>query len=191
LINLEGVIHSSYIWQTRPHSKINEYELSDFNNKERNFHILKMSLRWAFRWIFYRRKSSYLMLDVSYFHIWVKSQDMDSNCRNCQYWRRTTVSQILVLHIYCYLYLWNVCWTGNSLSFLVMTKPQNRHVSCCIYMSALAISDCLVLHVTLYLWVATDAYQNYQMIQFECSWISTVGSVMHFIMKKVYLKCDC
>ena len=42
---------------------------------------------------------------------------------------------------------------GNTLSFLVMTKPNNRNVSTCIYMAAISVNDnfmmCLVFHVWL------------------------------------------
>jgi hypothetical protein len=36
-------------------------------------------------------------------------------------------------------------FTGNVMSFLVMTKKENRQISCCIYMAGLSIVDSLVL----------------------------------------------
>ena len=34
---------------------------------------------------------------------------------------------------------------GNTLSFLVMIKPNNRKISTCIYMAAISINDSLLM----------------------------------------------
>ena len=46
---------------------------------------------------------------------------------------------------------------GNSLSLAVMTRPHNRQISCCLYMSALAVSDNINLFIGGYYWSVTDA----------------------------------
>ncbi len=45
---------------------------------------------------------------------------------------------------------------GNTLSFLVMTQRQNRHISCCVYMAGLAISDNGMLIIAFSLWIITE-----------------------------------
>ena len=42
---------------------------------------------------------------------------------------------------------------GNTLSFLVMIKPNNRKVSTCIYMAAISINDNLMMFLALYDWL--------------------------------------
>ena len=42
---------------------------------------------------------------------------------------------------------------GNTLSFLVMTKPNNKKVSTCIYMAAISINDNLMMFLALYDWL--------------------------------------
>ena len=45
---------------------------------------------------------------------------------------------------------------GNTLSFLVMMRPHNRKVSCCVYMAALAVADNVMLINAGYYWYVTD-----------------------------------
>ena len=42
---------------------------------------------------------------------------------------------------------------GNTLSFLVMTKPNNRRVSTCIYMAAISVNDNLMMCLALDTWL--------------------------------------
>ena len=42
---------------------------------------------------------------------------------------------------------------GNTLSFFVMVKPNNRKVSTCIYMAAISVNDNLMLGLALYNWL--------------------------------------
>ena len=42
---------------------------------------------------------------------------------------------------------------GNTLSFLVMIKPNNRKVSTCIYMAAISVNDNLMMDLALYNWL--------------------------------------
>ena len=46
---------------------------------------------------------------------------------------------------------------GNTLSFLVMIKPNNRKVSTCIYMAAISVNDNLMLILALHAWLVTAA----------------------------------
>ena len=49
------------------------------------------------------------------------------------------------IHKYWLAFIVPVGFVGNILSFLVMTQPHNRGVSCSLYMAALAVSDTGVL----------------------------------------------
>ena len=42
---------------------------------------------------------------------------------------------------------------GNTLSFLVMIKPNNRKISTCIYMAAISINDNLMMCLVFYVWL--------------------------------------
>ena len=44
---------------------------------------------------------------------------------------------------------------GNTLSFLVMIKPNNRKMSTCIYMAAISINDNLMMFLALHNWLVT------------------------------------
>ena len=53
---------------------------------------------------------------------------------------------------------------GNTLSFIVMTKPNNRKMSTCIYMAAISINDnimmCVCLHIFLINVIKTHKWQT-------------------------------
>ena len=61
---------------------------------------------------------------------------------------------------------------GNILSFLVMTKPNNRKMSTCVYMAALSINDNIMMLVCLHYLVS--AVQTHNWYSFECKMISFV-----------------
>ena len=56
---------------------------------------------------------------------------------------------------------------GNTLSFLVMIKPNNRKVSTCIYMAAISINDSLLLCFGLHDWLV-GALKISQWREWEC-----------------------
>ena len=56
---------------------------------------------------------------------------------------------------------------GNTLSFLVMIKPNNRKMSTCIYMAAISINDNVMMILFLYTWLTT-AMRVYIMNSIEC-----------------------
>ena len=41
-------------------------------------------------------------------------------------------------------------YVGNILSFLVMTKPNNRKMSTCIYMASISVNDNFMMSLALY-----------------------------------------
>ena len=56
---------------------------------------------------------------------------------------------------------------GNTLSFFVMIKPNNRKMSTCIYMAAISINDNLMMCLALYSWMVTGI-KVYEIHPFEC-----------------------
>ena len=56
---------------------------------------------------------------------------------------------------------------GNTLSFLVMIKPNNRQLSTCIYMAAISMNDNVMMLLTLRNWLATEL-KVYKRHQIEC-----------------------
>ena len=63
---------------------------------------------------------------------------------------------------------------GNTLSFLVMIKPNNRKVSTCIYMAAISINDNLLMCLALRSWLGL-AIEVYQIDVVQCkifSWLT-------------------
>ena len=47
---------------------------------------------------------------------------------------------------------------GNTLSFLVMIRPNNRHISTCIYMAAISINDNLMMCPALQDWLVGTVF---------------------------------
>ena len=52
-----------------------------------------------------------------------------------------------LINIYWYPILVPIGLIGNSLSFAVMVKPNNRKMSTCIYMAAISINDNIMMYV--------------------------------------------
>ena len=63
--------------------------------------------------------------------------------------------------------------TGNSLSFIVMIKPNNRKMSTCIYMAAISINDNLLTILCCYDSLVS-AFQVHERNLIECQLISVV-----------------
>ena len=53
-----------------------------------------------------------------------------------------------IINIYWFPVLIPVGLVGNTLSFIVMIKPNNRKVSTCIYMAAISINDNIMMYVS-------------------------------------------
>ena len=58
-----------------------------------------------------------------------------------------------ILGIYWIPILVPIGLVGNTLSFLVMIKPNNRKMSTCIYMAAISISDNVMMILIFYFWL--------------------------------------
>ena len=56
---------------------------------------------------------------------------------------------------------------GNTLSFLVMIRPNNRKVSTCIYMAAISINDNLLMCIDVHTWFVSDL-NVHEWYQLEC-----------------------
>ena len=68
---------------------------------------------------------------------------------------------------YCLPILIPIGIVGNTLSFLVMVKPNNRKMSTCIYMAAISVNDNFMMFLSLYGWLVTDI-KIHSMIQVDC-----------------------
>ena len=55
---------------------------------------------------------------------------------------------------------------GNTLSFLVRIRPNNRKVSTCIYMAAISINDNLLMCIDIHTWFVTaiNVHEWYQLL---------------------------
>ena len=60
---------------------------------------------------------------------------------------------------------------GNTLSFLIMIKPNNRKMSTCIYMAAISINDNLMNIFGLYTWLVAEM-KIHDLIPVECDLIA-------------------
>ena len=58
----------------------------------------------------------------------------------------------LQINFYWYPILAPIGLVGNTLSFLVMIKPNNRKISTCIYMAAISVNDNLMMLLALHNW---------------------------------------
>ena len=56
---------------------------------------------------------------------------------------------------------------GNTLSFFVMMRPNNRKVWTCIYMVAISVNDNLMICLALYYWLAV-AVKIYELGMWDC-----------------------
>ena len=64
---------------------------------------------------------------------------------------------------------------GNTLSFLVMTKPNNRKMSTCIYMATISINDNLVMCLLSYHALVVVVFKNNEYHSMECKIIDFLG----------------
>ena len=88
----------------------------------------------------------------------------------------------ILINFYWFPILVPVGLFGNTLSFLVMTRKQNRQVSCCVYMAALAICDNFMLFSGVEYWSATNGvWETRQFSSLECkigTWLNKIFSMM-------------
>ena len=59
---------------------------------------------------------------------------------------------------------------GNILSFLVMVKPHNRHISTCVYMACLSVSDTiLIIYQGYSIWIL-PTFELHPFVPMHCLW---------------------
>ena len=64
----------------------------------------------------------------------------------------------LQINFYWYPILAPIGLVGNTLSFLVMIKPNNRKISTCIYMAAISVNDNLMMLLALHNWFVSTQH---------------------------------
>ena len=77
---------------------------------------------------------------------------------------------------------------GNLLAVLVMTRPKNWRISCCVYMVAVAVSDSVMLSFLGYYWFMTEIFVDHR-VNSECKGIawgfqafSLTGTILILLM---------
>ena len=75
------------------------------------------------------------------------------------------------INVYWFPILVPIGLVGNSLSFLVMTQPNNRQMSTCIYMAAISVIDNLMMCLALHYWLVT-VVKVHELQMWECKTIS-------------------
>ena len=72
---------------------------------------------------------------------------------------------------YWFPFLVPIGWFGNTLSFLVMTKPNNRNMSTCIYMAGISVNDNVMMCLALHHWLVSGI-RIHDWVQVECEIIA-------------------
>ena len=76
-----------------------------------------------------------------------------------------------IIKIYWFPVLIPLGLVGNTLSFLVMIKPNNRKMSTCIYMAGISINDNIMMLESLHNWLVTGL-EVHQFKPLECRFAS-------------------
>ena len=79
----------------------------------------------------------------------------------------TTYKIAIFIMKYWYPILVPIGLVGNTLSFLVMIKPNNRKMSTCIYMAAISLTDNATMLLVGHRWLAS-VIQFYRRTPIEC-----------------------
>ena len=82
-----------------------------------------------------------------------------------------------MIHRYWLPFVVVVGCIGNCLAFVVLLKPHNRGISCCLYMAALAVSDTIFLAFYGYWWFSTVPTQS--LTQVGCTMYSYISGSGH------------
>ena len=75
------------------------------------------------------------------------------------------------INIYWFPVLIPIGLVGNTLSFIVMIKPNNRKMSTCIYMAAISINDNIMMYVSFHDYLVS-ALQIHKWKPFECKFVA-------------------
>ena len=78
------------------------------------------------------------------------------------------------ISIFWYPILVPIGLIGNSLSFAVMIKPNNRKMSSCIYMAAISINDNLMMYMCFHEYFVSEL-QIHKWYSFECKFLAFVA----------------
>ena len=68
---------------------------------------------------------------------------------------------------YWFPILVSIGFVGNTLSFLVMIKPNNRKLSTCIYMATISINDNVMMCLSLHNWLL-NVVKRHEWHLWEC-----------------------
>ena len=91
----------------------------------------------------------------------------------------------VAIHSYYFPFTVIIGIIGNILSFLVMAKPHNRHISTCVYMACLSVSDTMLLIYQGYsIWIL-PTFELHPFVSIHCLWnmftgfgLSMIGSLI-------------
>ena len=83
----------------------------------------------------------------------------------------TTYKIATSLNMYWFTVLIPLGLVGNTLSFLVMMKPNNRKMSTCIYMAGISINDNIMMFESLHNWLVS-AVKVHDFKPLECRFAS-------------------
>ena len=86
----------------------------------------------------------------------------------------TTFKIANFINKYWYPVLVPIGLVGNTLSFLVMIKPNNRKMSTCIYMAAISINDNIMMFCCLHLYLVSGI-QIHKWNSIECKFLGFVA----------------
>ena len=81
----------------------------------------------------------------------------------------------IFIDIYWLRVLVQIGLAGNTLSFLVMIKPNNRKVSTCIYMAAISINDNIMMCLVCYHTLLVAIFKTHVWHGMECKVIDFLG----------------
>ena len=62
-------------------------------------------------------------------------------------------------------------WFGNTLSFIIMLKPNNRRISTCVYMAAISVNDNIMMYLCLHVFLVA-AMEVHGWNPVECKFVA-------------------
>ena len=80
----------------------------------------------------------------------------------------------MIVNRYWFSALVPIGLVGNTLSFLVMIKPNNRKVSTCIYMAAISVSDNIMMYVCFHVFLI-DVLKTHEWHHMECKFKTLIS----------------
>ena len=91
----------------------------------------------------------------------------------------------VAIHDYYFPFMVIIGIVGNILSFLVMIKPRNIHISTCVYMASLSVSDTIMIIYQGYsIWIL-PTFKLHPFVSIHCLWnmfagfgLSMIGSLI-------------